>query len=619
MDYPSTGSGQAPSTGSGQVHGTELFKYQWDFIHNPEGGWFVFEDSEEGMSMDSRYAYSITLDGEKVLDINPDKFKTEVQKVIEHQKREGDLDGYPFEVEEVYIINSNKNDYTISSTCTTHRGRACESDIYWKSNDTFFNELMVNFYSENSSLKKVDLYYRDSERYWPIYEVQLHRVNLNVAYKTQNTPNHVLNDNGKQVGVIDCGIVVNSNTIDLCPFFPTITTSAFDIEKLFARNGQCVDFIDSIRFNGNKITPVSLDWETFTLSQGENTYEIFAGATTIRCIIERPVSVPFVTVKRKQNNTQTDYYIEDYFSTPPVIHKPGVLDENLGMKTITIDGYEEYYQTSSYVVPIVHFKNETTVKMKLTSTNQSNRSVAEQKDFFYVINGNQIKIGEEFEVTASINQIINIFDINEEQRGAVEFRKFSESEETLEPLLNLVYLDETLPGGMTLSGIVADLNRVYNTMGVNWIPGETIRLTISEYYESGGKINPQDIVDAISNRKDNQYYMIIVKADDANREPFVQGPHAYTHPSLSKNYFLQLPEYRILTPRHELAHCNGIDEFAYDFGITTPNQISRQNLLNNEFQRETTNVMGYNSNNIDFYSWQIHIIRQKIRDRINNN
>jgi hypothetical protein len=33
MDYP---------------NGNELFKYQWDFIHNPEGGWFVGEDSEEG-------------------------------------------------------------------------------------------------------------------------------------------------------------------------------------------------------------------------------------------------------------------------------------------------------------------------------------------------------------------------------------------------------------------------------------------------------------------------------------------------------------------------------------------------------------------------------------------
>lgn len=31
--------------------GTELFKYQWDYVHNPEGGWFVGEDSEEGASV----------------------------------------------------------------------------------------------------------------------------------------------------------------------------------------------------------------------------------------------------------------------------------------------------------------------------------------------------------------------------------------------------------------------------------------------------------------------------------------------------------------------------------------------------------------------------------------
>ena len=28
--------------------GTELWKYQWDFIHEPEGGWHIFEDVEEG-------------------------------------------------------------------------------------------------------------------------------------------------------------------------------------------------------------------------------------------------------------------------------------------------------------------------------------------------------------------------------------------------------------------------------------------------------------------------------------------------------------------------------------------------------------------------------------------
>ena len=30
--------------------GTELWKYQWDFIHGPEGGWFIFEDVREAES-----------------------------------------------------------------------------------------------------------------------------------------------------------------------------------------------------------------------------------------------------------------------------------------------------------------------------------------------------------------------------------------------------------------------------------------------------------------------------------------------------------------------------------------------------------------------------------------
>ncbi len=32
--------------------GTELWKYQWDFIHDPEGGWHIFEDVEEGELVD---------------------------------------------------------------------------------------------------------------------------------------------------------------------------------------------------------------------------------------------------------------------------------------------------------------------------------------------------------------------------------------------------------------------------------------------------------------------------------------------------------------------------------------------------------------------------------------
>lgn len=31
--------------------GAELLKYQWDFIHDPEGGWYLWEDSEEGATI----------------------------------------------------------------------------------------------------------------------------------------------------------------------------------------------------------------------------------------------------------------------------------------------------------------------------------------------------------------------------------------------------------------------------------------------------------------------------------------------------------------------------------------------------------------------------------------
>ncbi|ALO13823.1 hypothetical protein L21SP5_00143 [Salinivirga cyanobacteriivorans] len=41
--------------------GTELWKYQWDLIHNPEGGWHIFEDVEEGEIgvIDNRFVYNI--------------------------------------------------------------------------------------------------------------------------------------------------------------------------------------------------------------------------------------------------------------------------------------------------------------------------------------------------------------------------------------------------------------------------------------------------------------------------------------------------------------------------------------------------------------------------------
>ncbi len=89
------------------------------------------------------------------------------------------------------------------------------------------------------------------------------------------------------------------------------------------------------------------------------------------------------------------------------------------------------------------------------------------------------------------------------------------------------------------------------------------------------------------------------------------------------NWFVQICENRSSTVAHELGHCAGLDEFAYDLGITTRQITPPLALFNFPGQVNNTNVMGYNSiyrnlPHIDFFSWQIQIIRNNIKNRINN-
>ena len=68
-------------------------------------------------------------------------------------------------------------------------------------------------------------------------------------------------------------------------------------------------------------------------------------------------------------------------------------------------------------------------------------------------------------------------------------------------------------------------------------------------------------------------------------------------------------------PAHELGHCSGLDEYVVNIGLVPKEERNRAG--GNRIQLNTSNVMGYSTNNIDFYSWQILIIRQHIIERIN--
>jgi hypothetical protein len=92
--------------------------------------------------------------------------------------------------------------------------------------------------------------------------------------------------------------------------------------------------------------------------------------------------------------------------------------------------------------------------------------------------------------------------------------------------------------------------------------------------------------------------------------------------SLTDNWFVIQKTYDKRVPPHELGHCSKLDEYAVDIGLlpsSRRNESSGQNM-----QYLTTNIMGYSKQGfssanplMDFYSWQITLVRQQISIRIN--
>jgi len=75
-----------------------------------------------------------------------------------------------------------------------------------------------------------------------------------------------------------------------------------------------------------------------------------------------------------------------------------------------------------------------------------------------------------------------------------------------------------------------------------------------------------------------------------------------------------------ITPSHELGHCNGLSEYVVDIGVAT-----QQQAVDQPMQYISSNIMGY-ADGIhhtpvpllkDFYSWQISVIRERIKEQLN--
>lgn len=382
-----------------------------------------------------------------------------------------------------------------------------------------------------------------------------------------------------------------------------------DIAALFERNQQCTYHVSAIKFGDKEYdTELTLDWIEYELSTEESTYELLIGEESVKGIIKTAGISPFVTVIRGKSNEETGYYIEDYYSTSfgGTSAHPSLRDQNNTMNTGGFD-----VLGAAYKIPIVHYKTQCNVKLLLADIPRNENPSPLQ----YKIGEQVIELGKEFTIQTPPNgTILDIKDMHGNIKGKIEFRQISESQ--LTPTLNIVTINTEVTG-VSHSTVVSDVNAIYNTMNVSWQVGNHIVLKLEGALSINDNKDLDFVLDALrkhTNYKANQYYMIIWPNED--------GFGGFAAPSLKDNWFVIQKTYDKRIPAHELGHCSGLDEYAVNIGIVPSsrrNESSGQNM-----QYLTTNIMGYSKQGfssanplMDFYSWQIPLVRQQISIRIN--
>jgi hypothetical protein len=261
------------------------------------------------------------------------------------------------------------------------------------------------------------------------------------------------------------------------------------------------------------------------------------------------------------------------------------------------------------------------VKLRLgeISDDNGNISVKETSDpLQYKIEDKVIELGKEFTIQTRPNgTILDITDIEGNVKGKIEFRQNTEA--LLSPVINIVTIN-TDNAGVDFSTVVTNLNDIYNTMNVAWQKGKSLKIEVNtddypliEIYNNTKGKERKHILKKISEHSDyktNQYYMIIVP---------VLPVAGFAPSNLKDNWFFVRLNSDEITPSHELGHCNGLDEFAVNIGVV-PN-TNRNASENEEVQYKSTNVMGYTHSQKeilkDFYSWQIPVIRERIKEQLN--
>ncbi|MGQ1948769.1 hypothetical protein ACT3CD_16885 [Geofilum sp. OHC36d9] len=612
--------------------GTELWKYQWDLIHNPESILFAWgQDEEEGVFRRSS-KYWITVNGQRAILLNLDKMK-EIQDTWDTLSKDTEIlsgKGYasPHRIRIGVIAGEGEDSYTISSEEVRENGKSSpisqvffsidkKKEIQLSPRDEYFGEL---YYAKSVVGYEGDILLKT-------HSIELVEVKPNIAFKSGDGYDYILKIGGADGELTK--LITSYESIELLPVFLksseyTQGVNANDIEDLFERNTYCNYLIDTIKVN-NELTdervliPIETDWTKYDIESEGLTFEVISNKSGNKATIQSNTS-PFVTVIRDNKNEDMGYYIEDYYTTATVEFGSKVIGFD-DMKTITLEDQNQF----DYMVPIVHSRNASEIRLTLVSKDIGKRGEHDKDGYYYYIDGKKVKIGNTFTITPKYGTTVDIIDENGIKKGAIEFKKHTS--EVLRPVLNIIYLGDDLPDGMTQNKILNNLNSYYEVMGIEWIPGKVEKVAVENYYKHDRFYEDRIFGAMSSSMKANEYYMIVVAPGDNKLGDFAKGVPAFTY-EIGSNVFFHRYDYSekretLQTVPHELAHCNGLDEFAYDFGLTTIEKTKRETLNSFPGQWNNSNAMGYfvignNPPKMDFFSTQISTIRQTVKARINS-
>jgi hypothetical protein len=571
------------------------------------------QDEEEG-ALAAIKEYYFTIDGKKALEIDIEALEVEFNnvKVLSNEQ----LNSYSFKTIQVYVMGTEKNDYKISTIYARNGDNKGEAPgIVWDVNRA--KEKEIQFRSKYIGKEGLYMYYTSQSGgqviTYPVYNIEIVRVAPNIAYKQEGETNFIIREDKKTYDITN-EIELSGSKVSLRPVFLTYDEKNDDVEDiaaLFDRNQQCAYLVNAIKFGDKEYdTELTLDWIEYELSAEESTYEILIGEEAVKGIIKIAGISPFVTVIRGKSNEETGYYIEDYYSTSfgGTSAHPSLRDQNNTMKTGGFD-----VLGAAYKIPIIHYKTQCNVKLLLADIPRNENPSPLQ----YKIGDQVIELGKEFTIQTPPNgTILDIKDVDGNIKGKIEFRQITGP--LLTPTLNIVTINTEVTG-VSHSTVVNDVNAIYNTMNVSWQAGNHIMLniTIKDLDIKNNDEHLELILNNLRKHEDykaNQYYMII----SPNSDDF--GGFAAT--SLTDNWFVIQKTYDKRVPPHELGHCSKLDEYAVDIGLlpsSRRNESSGQNM-----QYLTTNIMGYSKQGfssanplMDFYSWQITLVRQQISIRIN--